>query len=285
MNQTASTSIYYFQQLSRNTFSKSWLRFFVIASIFCGIALILSYFFNHYFLSAILFIMTILWGRARVKHLQRTKLLAEFKIPANIWSAFKQRHPNISSSAYPYIEEGFKDYLAIHMRQRNSYAMPSHSVDALWHLLLEEYESFYESICQNFLGYSLIHKPYEKESTSAQKAAQRQQLINTWQAACHLHGLQPANPHVLPRLFQIDEHIQWEHGIKVSLPFMVAMYAQMMQSASDAPIINASQSSCSSTSTACSGSSSAADSGHSPHGSDSSSDSSCNSCSSCGGGD
>jgi len=136
LNQTTSASICFFQELSRNTFSKPWLRFSVIASIFCGIAVVLSYFFNHYFLSAILFIITLLWGHARVKHLQRTKLLAEFKIPANIWAAFKQRHTNISSSSYPCIEGGFKDYLAIHMRHRNSYAMPSYSVDALFHLLI-----------------------------------------------------------------------------------------------------------------------------------------------------
>ncbi|MEG0488663.1 MAG: hypothetical protein RR575_12120, partial [Acinetobacter sp.] len=255
MNQTTSTSIRYFQQLNRNTLTKSWLSFSIKIFILYSIGLAFAYFFNAYFPIIIMLIFTFLSFKARLNRLKKTQNLNHFKIPNNIWIAFKQRYPNLSPSAYPWIEEGFKDYLAIHMWRRNSYAMPSNSVDALWHLLLEEFEDFYQSMCQDFLGYELIHKPHDKESTSAQKAIQRQQLINTWQATCHLHGLNPQDPPCLPRLFQIDEHIRWEQGLVFSLPFMAAMYAQVMHSASDAPSATSSGSSCSS-STACSSSSS-----------------------------
>lgn len=281
MNQTTATSIRSFQQLTRNTLTKSWLNFSITILILCSIGLVFAYFFNTYFPLIIIVIFTFLWFKARLNRLKKMQNLNHFKIPSNIWIAFKQRHPNISSTSYPWIEESFKDYLAIHMWRRNSYAMPSNSVDALWHLLIEEFDDFYQPMCQNFLGYELIHKPHDKESSSTQKVEQRQQLANTWQAACHLHGLNPQDPQHLPRLFQVDERIQWADGLKFSLPFMVAIYAQMTQSASDAPSATSSGSSCSS-STACSSSSS--DSSHSHHGSDSSSDSSCSSCSSCGGG-
>ncbi|WP_296283369.1 hypothetical protein [uncultured Acinetobacter sp.] len=285
MNQTTATSIRSFQQLTRNTLSKSWLSFTIIILILCSFGLVFAFFFKVYFPLMIVVIILFFWFKARLNRLKKMQNLNDFKIPSNIWIAFKHRHPEISPTSYLWIEESFKDYLAIHMWRRNSYTMPSNAVDALWHLLIEEFDNFYQSMCQNFLGYELVHKPHDKEPSSRQKIAQRQQLVNTWQAACHLHGLKPSNPHVLPRLFQIDERIQWSEGLKFSLPFMVAIYAQMMQSTSDVPRATSSGSSCSSTSTACSSSSS--DSNHSHHSSDSSSDSSCSSCSSCssGGGD
>lgn len=281
LNQTTSTSIRYFQQLNRNTLTKSWLNFSIKIFILCSIGFVFAYFFNAYFPIIIMLIFTFSWFKARLNRLKKTQNLNHFKIPNTIWIAFKQRHPNLSPSAYPWIEEGFKDYLAIHMWRRNAYAMPSNAVDALWHLLIEEFDDFYQSMCQNFLGYKLIHKPHEKQPTASQKTSQKLQLVNTWHGACHLHGLNPQDPQRLPRLFQIDEHIRWEQGLIFSLPFMAAMYAQTMQTTSDIPSTTSSGSSCSS-STACSGSSS--DSGHSHHSSDSGSDSSCSSCSSCGGG-
>lgn len=281
LNQTKTTSIYYFQQLNRNILTKTWLSFSITILILGCIGLVFAYFFNVYFPIIIMMIMAFFWFRARLNHVKKIQDLADFKIPNHIWIAFKQRHPNLSPTSYPWIEEGFKDYLAIHMWRRNAYAMPSNSVDALWHLLIEEFDDFYQFMCQNFLGYKLIHKPHEKQPTTAQKTSQKRQLVNTWHGACHLHGLNPQDPQRLPRLFQIDEHIRWEQGLMFSLPFMAAMYAQTMQTTSDIPSTTSSGSSCSS-STACSGSSS--DSSHSHHGSDSSSDSSCSSCSSCGGG-
>jgi len=217
------------------------------------------------------------------------KNLARFKIPDYIWAAFKQRHPNISMSSYSLIEEGFKDYLALHIWRRGAYAMPSHSVDALWHLLIEEFGGFYFLMCQKILGYTLTHKPHDREPTEKQKESQKKQLVNTWQGACNIHGLNPQLTRILPRLFQVDSHIRWEQGLIFSLPFMTAMYAEMMNSASDISYSPTTTSSCSSTSTACSSSAcsdpSSSSDEQSQSSNDGSSSDSSSSCSSCGGGD
>lgn len=279
MNQSSNTTIHYFQHYTRYTFSKTWLQFFITILIFSGLGLICVYFFNIYFPIIIVAILSIIWLKLRLNRLRKMRDLVSFKIPNNIWLAFKQRHPNIRQSYYPLIEEGFKDYLAIHLWRKGAYAMPSHSVDALWHILIEEFDEFYQSMTQRFLGYKLIHKPHALQATESQQAAQRQQLLNTWQGACYLHRLNPQSTQVLPRLFQVDAHIRWQQGLIFSLPFMITMYSQMMSSASDLPQASAT-SSCSSSS--CSSSSSDSSHSHST-GSDSSS-SSCSSCSSCGGG-
>ncbi|MDR6540948.1 hypothetical protein [Acinetobacter bereziniae] len=287
MTQPTRSTIHDFQQRARDTLPISWGRFLVIMLILGGISLVLLYLFQIYFLAILVGIIGIFWLRARIYRLRKIRAWNDFKIPAEVWRVFKQRHSNIATSSYPYIEEGFKDYLAIHLLRKDAYAMPSHSVDALWHVLIEEFDTFYRTMCLNFLGYELIHQPHDPLPTEAQRASQKKQLLNTWQSTCHLHGLNPENTQVLPRLFQVDGHIRWEKGLIFSLPFMLGMYSQMMSSTSDASS-TATTSSCSSStsscsSSSCSGSSSSHDSGHShSHSSDSSS--SCSSCSSCGGG-
>ncbi|MDQ9020540.1 hypothetical protein RFI02_05385 [Acinetobacter sichuanensis] len=211
------------------------------------------------------------------------------QIPDYIWQAFYQRHPNMSLSSKVKIEEGFKDYLALHLWQKKAYAMPSHAVDALWHLLIEEFQCFYFLMCQNTLGYELKHQPHAPQPTRMQKAAQQQQLMNTWQAACQIQYLNPKNTSILPRLFQVDTQVKWENGIYFKLPLLIAMYVQLLTVSSHMPIPT--NSSCSSGTTACSsscsGSSSRTSHSCSDHEGSSNSDSgssSDSSCSSCGGG-
>jgi hypothetical protein len=141
-----------------------------------GISLVLLYFFQIYFLAILVGIIGIFWLRARIHRLRKIRAWNDFKIPAEVWRVFKQRHPNIATSSYAYIEEGFKDYLAIHLLRKDAYAMPSHSVDALWHVLIEEFDTFYRTMCLNFLGYELIHQPHDPLPTEAQRASQKKTI-------------------------------------------------------------------------------------------------------------
>ena len=286
LNRTRSpASINDFRQVSLNTLSKSWFSFFTIMLILLGLGSLLLYVFALYFPIIIISIISVVWFISRLNRLNKIKDLRQFKIPNYIWNEFEKRHPLLSRSAYPYIEDGFKDYIALHMWKRNAYAMPSKAVDELWHLLLEEFEAFYTHICLNYLGYVLKHKPHDTEPTALQRADQRKQLVNTWQGACHLHGLNPQTTQVLPRLFQIDVHLHWQDGLAFSLPFLIMMYEQTMSATSvvvDESLEDLSHSSCTSSTTSCSScSGSSSESSHSSNHSSSDSSSSCSSCSSC----
>ncbi len=283
-------AIHDFNQINRNTFKCSWKRFFLLGFIILLFGGLFLYYFNLYFPLIFSIIFVFFWTLARMRHRQKLKHLVEMQIPNDIWQAFYQRHPQVSLSSQQIIAEGFKDYLALHLWSKNSYAMPSHAVDALWHLLLEEYPYFYRQLCQSSLGYLLKHKPHDQNPTALQKAQQQQQLMNTWHAACQIHHLDPKNTQTLPRLFQIDAQVKWENGIYFKLPLLLAMYAQLLHVSSNTSLIEQ-NSACSSTtacSSSCSGSSSDVSHSHSGHDvnsdGDSSSDSSCSSCSSCGGG-
>lgn len=283
------TTIHYFKQLPRNTFATSWLRFFTTVIILFCFAFVLHYFLKLNFPIVIITLIVVIWFKARLNRIKKMKDLAGFKIPDYIWFAFRQRHAEISQSSYQHIEDGFKDYLALHIWQKQAYAMPSHSVDALWHLLIEEYPEFYRQMCIRFLNYELKHKPHDQTPTAAQRSSQKTQLANTWHSACHLHQLDPRNTQILPRLFQVDSHIKWEHGLIFSLPFLISMYEQMIGATSIIPnesTTSSGSTSCTSSTTSCSSSSCSGSSSESNQSSDSSdsSTSSCSSCSSCGGG-
>lgn len=276
---------FYFKQQPRNVNTTSWLKFFMIFAIILGIAFGFSYWVQTPFPFILILVLSLLVLSVRVKCLKRIQFLNTLKMPQYIWDAFKQRHPTVSVVSHTQIEEGFKDYLAIHLWSKGAYAMPSHAVDALWHLLIEEYDGFYKQVCQRVLGYELIHKPHDLQPNMVQKSLQETQLLNVWQGACYIHALDPEHPQLLPRLFQVDAQTRWENGIIFSLPFMVAMYAQTIGTGSVIPHTTTSCSSNSSSSTSsCSSSSSDSNHASNSHTSDSNSSSCGSSCSSCGGG-
>lgn len=132
------------------------------------------------------------------------------RIEPMIWQQFKQLYPQISLSERRLIEQGFKDYLAIHVLERRAYAMPSHAVDALWHVLLE-FPLQYRQLCKHTLGRELQHQPYAVASAPS-VAVQQQQLASSWRMSCRLHGLNPASTLQLSRLFAIDAVLNWAGG-------------------------------------------------------------------------
>lgn len=279
-----------FRTFDRNVFKFSWDRFLIYSFILLLLGSMFLYYFNIYFFLIFSIIFVFFWVLIRIQHQQKLKKLMAIQIPDYIWQAFYQRHPNMSLSSKVKIEEGFKDYLALHLWQKKAYAMPSHAVDALWHLLIEEFQGFYFLMCQNTLGYELKHQPHAPQPTRMQKAAQQQQLMNTWQAACQIQYLNPKNTSILPHLFQVDTQVKWENGIYFKLPLLIAMYVQLLTVSSHMPPVPT-NSSCSSGTTACSssysGSSSRTSHSCSDHEGSSNSDSgssSDSSCSSCGGG-
>ena len=279
--------------LSRYAYTLSWARFFKIAVSSGFVVLLLTYFFQPLlFLFWDWFLVFTIWAILRYRKIKTMNSLEAFKIPDEIWTEFRKQNPQIRIIDQNPIEEAFKDYLALHLIKRQAYAMPSHSVDALWHLLLEKFPEFYQRMCQKLLGFELIHRAHVKKPSKAQKQGQQWQLLNTWQASCRLHHLDPKSPQTFPRLFQIDKTTQWNNGLVFNMLMIMALYDQFDKQDSN------NTSSCSSSTSSGSandGFSSDTNSNNcgdvhssSGHGSDSDSgsdsSSSCSSCSSCGGG-
>jgi len=61
---------------------------------------------------------------------QRARLqkIEQLKIEPIFWNKLRQFHPELTLKQRQLIEAGFKDYLALHVLQKQAYAMPSNAV-------------------------------------------------------------------------------------------------------------------------------------------------------------
>lgn len=182
----------------------------------------------------------------RISRQQQQKLqrIDEIKIPSFFLQRFKQLYPQIGLKQQRLIEQGFKDYLSLHVLNKQAYAMPSVAVDMLWHVMLE-YPEQYKQFCQQTLGRDLTHHPYS-DADAPPPEKQRQQLIGSWRASCQLQKLNPRNTSALPRLFAIDLALAWPDGQLHDLSSLRNLYANSLQDSSS------SSSSCGGSSSSCS---------------------------------
>ncbi len=174
---------------------------------------------------------------------QKLQKIQEIKLDPVFMRSLQQRYPHISLKQRRLIEAGFKDYLALHAIQQQAYAMPSNAVDALWHEMLE-YPDQYRKLCIQTIGRELNHHPYGDETQAEQQA---KQLFEAWKYSCMLHGYDPRNTTQMPRLFAIDQALNWEHGQHFDLDKMTKDYAKYLQEQSS------SSSSCGSSCSSCGG--------------------------------
>lgn len=185
------------------------------------------------------------------KQLDRIALL---RIDSACWQRFSTRYPAIGIRERRLIEQGFKDYLGLHAMQRQAYAMPSHAVDALWHVLLE-FPVQYQQLCRQTLGRTLTHRPNDSSSTSnprgssqapQQLQAHSIQLCEAWRNSCRLNGLDPLSTTHLPRLFAIDEALGWPQGQRYDLEEIQQHYRRYVKNQNSSSDGGSGCSSCSS---------------------------------------
>lgn len=147
-------------------------------------------------------------ARIRAKKLQK---IEEIKIDDIFWNCLQQHHPAIGLTQRRLIEQGFKDYLALHAMNKRAFAMPSNAVDMLWHAMLE-FPERYAQLCHQALGRQLKHHPYTPSNAGESNDEKQKQLLESWRCSCMLHGFDPSNTTQLPRLFAIDQALNWPQG-------------------------------------------------------------------------
>lgn len=263
--------------------SITWLSFFKWVGVVIGVDLILYMLFNFHVLSIFFLIIFAYWAYVRIRSQRQMDRFNELIIPGSIWQAFSKLHPELSPQQHQMIAEGFKDYLAIHLLNRRSYAMPSHAVDALWHILLEQFPHEYRQLCLTYLGFELQHAVHVSKPTVQQKGAYKRQLLATWQYSAQLHRI-PLQSHRLPRLFKIDQSLKWQGGLIFSMVMIQSFSAEVLRMNQHSSVSSSNDSGSGSTSDGLSYSNTSSDCGDSSGSDGSGSDSSCSSssCSSCG---
>ena len=221
------------------TFKTRWIMLPILV-------LLIMYSWQQQFFTAwvlIPFIWTVIVvNQALITRTRRDKLerIEQLKIDPMFWNKLKQQYPELSLKQRRLIELGFKDYLALHVMQKQAYAMPSHAVDALWHVMLQ-YPIQYQQLCEQTIGRTLNHSPYDGTTRPEEQV---KQLFEAWKYSCMLHGYNPRNTMQLPRLFVVDQVLGWEHGQSFELAQMTKDFAKYMQSQSSSSSCGSSCSSC-----------------------------------------
>jgi hypothetical protein len=166
-------------------------------------------------------------NHALIARSSREKLqkIEQLKIDPAVWNQLRQQYPELSIKQRRLIELGFKDYLAVHAMQKQAYAMPSNAVDALWHVLLE-HPIQYQQLCQQTIGRKLEHHPYD---TNLKPEERSKQMLETWRFSCMLHDYHPRNTAQLPRLFAIDQALNWQDGQYFEVEQMTKDFAKYLQ--------------------------------------------------------
>lgn len=217
---------------TRYPFRYPWKKFFQLFSIPIIITALFAYAFQWYFPIYIVLILLIWQSFRRIKAQQQLTRLEHSIFPVSIWQHVQQQHGTISSSQQQWIEAGFKDFLALQILKRGYYIMPSKAVDEFWHLYLEHEPTHYQKMCQHILGFELKHVPHATELTAYQRVELKRKTLQTWHCSCELQRIATIYGLQRPRLFQIDQMVQWVGGFYISTE-MIRQFQQAESQGAD----------------------------------------------------
>ncbi len=144
------------------------------------------------------------WARWR-----REKIIREAPLPQFLKRKLRDTYPHLGGKDADLVERGMRQFfMACHRNRRKFVAMPSKSVDAMWHEFILNTQA-YKNWCQLALGYFLHHTPAEVLGT---QGSRNDGLRRAWYWACKDEAIDPRLPSRLPLLFALDGKLGIEGG-------------------------------------------------------------------------
>jgi hypothetical protein len=144
------------------------------------------------------------WGRW-----QREKIIREAPLPQFLKRKLRDAYPHISLKDADLVERGLRQFFtACNRSKRQFVAMPSKSVDVMWHEFILSTQA-YKNWCQLGLGHFLHHTPAEALGAQARR---NDGLRRAWYWACRDEAIDPRKPSRLPLLFALDAKLGIEGG-------------------------------------------------------------------------
>lgn len=130
---------------------------------------------------------------------KRIQYILDTPIPPQLWYNESLKILNLPLKQRRQVEAGLKDFFILHALYPNKpLAMPSTLVDKLWHAFILDTQR-YETYCKKAFGKIFHHIPdyqFKDKNHNIQ--------MFTWQSACRVQGLSPAQAMTIPRLFAVD---------------------------------------------------------------------------------
>lgn len=131
---------------------------------------------------------------------QRMNYILTTPFPPELWRNSELRQQHLTPYQKADIEMGLRDFFVIHaLAPKKPLAMPSQMVDKLWHAFILDTHR-YQRYCKKAFGKVFHHVPDYQFSDRGRNVE-----MFTWQMACRIQGIRPANPLTVPRLFAVDK--------------------------------------------------------------------------------
>jgi len=168
-----------------------------------------------FLMTIILIVMFVVYRKIMAN--RRSTFITDYQFPRSIETKVNALYPHLSQGKVDQVMRGLRDYFhLILLSDQKTVAMPSQVVDVAWHefiLFTREYATF----CANGLGRFLHHMPAEamKERNQAQSSIKR-----AWRISCHREGINPYQPHRLPKIFALDALLAISDGFHYELNCM-----------------------------------------------------------------
>jgi hypothetical protein len=140
--------------------------------------------------------------------------VARYVLPANLGQEFLRSHPAVEGIGPAAV--ALRQWLRVHIASTEMLAMPSRSVDALWHEFISRTED-YEVFCVGAYERQLDHYPETSMSPAESLELNGPAMARTFSMACTDEDIRPDRPSRLPLLFAADSRIGLSEGIQWDL--------------------------------------------------------------------
>ena len=146
---------------------------------------------------------------AKLTKFTRLHFIENYDFNKALIKKLREHYSHLTDNEVALVLAGLRDYYRFcSIADRRMISMPSKVVDVALHemiLFTREYSNF----CQRAFGKFLHHTPAE---AMASKTHAQDGIKRVWRLACAHEGIDPRNPHKLPRLFALDEKLAIEDG-------------------------------------------------------------------------
>ena len=146
---------------------------------------------------------------SRGRLLKQQEFVASYVLPAGIGHDLRWKYPQLADLGPAIV--GLRQWLRLHVLAPGELAMPSRSVDVLWHEFIL-HTKVYDEFCARAYGHKLHHKPARSMTTAELVRLKGQGLGWTFALACRDEGLSLAHPSRLPLLFRVDDDLGLPDG-------------------------------------------------------------------------
>jgi hypothetical protein len=156
--------------------------------------------------------VTNIWRvETRRRWAKRQEFVARYVLPVSLGQDFLRTHPAIEGIGPATV--ALRQWLRVHIASTEMLAMPSRSVDALWHEFISR-AADYETFCVGAYGKQLHHYPETSMSPAESLELSGPAMARTFSIACIDEDIRPNRPSRLPVLFAADSHIGLSEGIR-----------------------------------------------------------------------